>query len=283
MFLTDLQSRPPEGMMRIAFKKLRDAGRAVPKILHLFRFKKRGTNHLVRFTDEVMRGPSPLSHGLRELIGTFVSSRNQCGFCSCAHAPVAAELLGKELVDEVLRDPETSRLDQAHKELFRYVGKLAENPALVGAPDVDRLKRAGWSEEAIYDALTVASLFKFYNTWNNGSGVQAMNAADYAHSGSRLITLGYCMDFSFIGILKVVWVARKEITISDLIEILNIWLGRKGTNHLPSRPRALAGRESGQPAVPVASRSCAVDRRKPPSRRPLPAGGSGKVRATAPV
>jgi len=228
MFLKDIESRPPEGIMKIALRKLREAGHAVPEILHLFRFKKRSTDHLVRFTDAVMRGPSPLSRGMRELIGAYVSSRNQCGFCSCAHAPVAARLLGQDLVDEVLRDPETSRLDRAHQELFRYVAKLAGNPALVAASDIARLKEVGWSEEAIYDALTVASVFKFYNTWNNGSGVRDMTSTDYAHSGSRLITMGYCMDFSFVGVLKVMWVGRKEITYEDLKGLLQLmWTGRK--------------------------------------------------------
>src|SRR5262245_34510605 len=152
MFLKDIESRPPEGVMKIAFKKLREAGQAIPEILHLFRFKKRSTNHLVRFTEEVMRGPSPLSPGLRELIGAFFSSRNQCSLCSCAHAPVAAQLLGQDLVNEVIADFETSRLDAAHKELFRYIAKLATNPAEVTASDIARLKAAGWSDEAIYDA-----------------------------------------------------------------------------------------------------------------------------------
>ena len=222
MYLKEIESRPPEGMMKIAFTKMEESGQTVPEIMHLFRFKKRNTDHLVRFTDEVMRGPSPLSHGLRELIGAFVSSRNQCSFCSCAHAPVAAELLGKDLVDEVLLDPQTSRLDCAHKELFRYVGKLAENPAQVTAADIHRLKEAGWSEEAMYDALSVAAVFRFYNTWNNGAGVQQMSSADYVHSGNRLLTMGYCMDFSWKGILKILWVGRKEISYNDLKELAKI-------------------------------------------------------------
>ncbi len=168
MHLKQIQSAPPQGVMKITFAKMNDSGRAIPEILHLFRFKKSCTDHLVRFTEAVMRGPSPLSPGLRELIGAFVSSRNQCSFCSCAHAPVAARLLGQDLVDEVLRDPETSRLDKAHKELFRYLAKLTENAASVSAADIQNLKEVGWSEEAIYDALTVAAVFKFYNTWNNG-------------------------------------------------------------------------------------------------------------------
>lgn len=212
--------------MRLAFAKMNQSGQAVPEIMHLFRFKKRNTDYLVRFTDEVMRGPSPLSPGLRELIGAFVSSRNQCCFCSCAHAPVAARFLGQELVDGVLRDPETSALDSAHKELFRYLSKLTESPAQVTASDINRLKEAGWSEEAIYDALTVAATFKFYNTWNNGAGVQAMTAADYVHSGNRLVTMGYCMDFSLKGILKVLWVGRKEICYADLKELFGLVFGR---------------------------------------------------------
>ena len=277
MFLKEVQSQPVEGMMSVAFKKLRDAGRAIPEIMHLFRFKKRNTDHLVRFTDAVMRGPSPLSRGLRELIGAFLSSRNQCGFCQCAHAPVAARLLGQEVVDEVLADPETSRLDSAHKELFRYVAKLAENPALVNASDIQRLKEAGWSEEAIYDTLTVASLFKFYNTWNNGSGVRQMSTADYAHSGNRLITMGYCMDFSFFGILKLMWLGRKEVTGSDLIVLVKGWLGRKEAGHAPALSQKSAS--NGHACRPPAGvgQPCAVNGRQG-TQRALPAGGANKVR-----
>ena len=126
MFLKEIANRPAEGMMGIAFKKLSENGHTVPEIMHLFRFKQRSTDFLIRFTDEVMRGPSPLSTGLRELIGSYVSKRNQCSFCSCAHAPVAAELLGKELVEEVLTDLESSRLPAGEKELLRYVGKVTE-------------------------------------------------------------------------------------------------------------------------------------------------------------
>lgn len=195
MYLKEIESRPAEGMSGIALNKLRDDGEAIPEILHLFRFKTRNTNHLVRFTEEVMRGPSPLSPGLRELIGAFFSKKNQCSFCSDAHAAAAAEYLEEGLVNEVLRDVETSRLDSAHKALFRYIAKLAEQPSRVTDSDIRKLKEAGWSEEAIYDALTVASVFKFYNTWNNGSGVRSMTSTDYLFSGQVLNTLGYCMDF----------------------------------------------------------------------------------------
>jgi uncharacterized peroxidase-related enzyme len=202
MFLKEVESKPTEGMTTIAFERLRAEGEAIPEILHLFRFKRNATDHLVRFTEEVMRGPSPLSPGLRELIGAYFSKKNNCSFCSDAHAASAAGYLDEGVVEEVLRDVETSRLDEAHKVLFRYVAKLAEGAFKVTATDIRKLKDAGWSEEAIYDTLTVASVFKFYNTWNNGSGVQTMKSTDYLYSGKVLNTLGYCMDFKTTRLLK---------------------------------------------------------------------------------
>jgi uncharacterized peroxidase-related enzyme len=222
MFLREIETRPVEGMMEIAFRKIGQAGHAVPEIMHLFRFKGESTGHLIRFTEEVMRGPSPLSLGMRELIGTFVSKRSDCLFCACAHAPVAAHFLSQDLVEEVLHDLENSSLELRDKELLRYVGKVAEDPASITAADVDRLKEVGWSEEAIYDALTVAALFKFYNAWNNGSGVRNMSAADYVGSAHRLINIGYCMDFSLKAVLKVMWVSRREINYNDFKALAKI-------------------------------------------------------------
>jgi alkylhydroperoxidase family enzyme len=52
----------------------------LPQIFHLFAFKPEAGRHLMRFTQEVMRGPSPLSAGFRELIAAFTSGRNRCPF-----------------------------------------------------------------------------------------------------------------------------------------------------------------------------------------------------------
>jgi len=61
-------------------RKMRSAGAAVPGIMHLFAFKPQATEHLERFSEAVMRGPSPLSAGFRELIAAFTSKLNDCPF-----------------------------------------------------------------------------------------------------------------------------------------------------------------------------------------------------------
>lgn len=81
MFLPAVENKPDaEGAYAELIRQMQDAGRPYPQIWHLFAFKPEATKHLERFTHQVLRGPSPLSAGLRELIAAYTSSRNQCPF-----------------------------------------------------------------------------------------------------------------------------------------------------------------------------------------------------------
>lgn len=55
-------------------------GFEVPGIYYLFAARPEATPHLCNFMQEVMRGPSDLTAGQRELIASFVSARNHCLF-----------------------------------------------------------------------------------------------------------------------------------------------------------------------------------------------------------
>jgi hypothetical protein len=63
-----------------AIQSMRAQGPEYPQIWHLFAFRPESTGHLARFTQEIMRGPAPLSPGIRELIAAFTSCRNDCPF-----------------------------------------------------------------------------------------------------------------------------------------------------------------------------------------------------------
>lgn len=80
MFLPEVESHEPVGPRKEMFDRLRAAHAPIPQIQHLFAFKPDRTQFLSRFTQGVMRGPSPLSPGMRELIAAFTSRRNDCPF-----------------------------------------------------------------------------------------------------------------------------------------------------------------------------------------------------------
>jgi alkylhydroperoxidase family enzyme len=94
-------------------------------------------------------------------------------------------------VEAVLQDYRTAPIAPAERALFAFIDKMNEESSALRKEDVDEVKTAGWSEEAIYDAITVCALFNFYNKWIDGSGVSDMPAAAYAASGQRLATVGY--------------------------------------------------------------------------------------------
>ena len=80
IFLDEVERTAKAGPAGAKFAAMEAEGIPGPQILYLFAYKPRMTEHLSRFTQELMRGPSPLSPGLRELIAAFTSSRNQCPF-----------------------------------------------------------------------------------------------------------------------------------------------------------------------------------------------------------
>ncbi len=61
-------------------RSMKSAGANVSGIMHLFAYKPDATQHLELFSQAVMRGPSPLSAGFRELIAAFTSKLNDCPF-----------------------------------------------------------------------------------------------------------------------------------------------------------------------------------------------------------
>jgi len=80
MFLSEVERRNPAGAYARLINELREAGHPVPQIMHLFAYKPEQTDFLSRYTQSVMRGPSPLPAGIRELIAAFTSRRNDCRF-----------------------------------------------------------------------------------------------------------------------------------------------------------------------------------------------------------
>ena len=75
MHLSEVEKKTKDSPLLAGFR-----GGTVPQIYHLLAFKPDATRHLTRFTHEVMRGPSPLSPGWRELIAAFTSKGNRCKF-----------------------------------------------------------------------------------------------------------------------------------------------------------------------------------------------------------
>ncbi len=93
----------------------------------------------------------------------------------------------------MLENHRTAPIDDKRKALFSFIEKMNAASTTIGPADIQALERAGWTQEAIYDAITVCALFNFYNKWIDATGVQDMTPEGYATSGKRLADGGYVM------------------------------------------------------------------------------------------
>jgi alkylhydroperoxidase family enzyme len=80
MFLPGVESNPAPGPYQNMIERMQQEGSEYPQIWHLFAYLPQATDHLARFTQAILRGPAPLSPGLRELIAAYTSKRNDCPF-----------------------------------------------------------------------------------------------------------------------------------------------------------------------------------------------------------
>jgi len=94
-------------------------------------------------------------------------------------------------VHAVLDDYTTAPISERERALFAFLAKMIEDSTTISQADVNCARAAGWTDEALYDAITVCALFQFYNTWIDATGVSDMPAFAYDMSGKRLATMGY--------------------------------------------------------------------------------------------
>lgn len=80
MFLPGVEKNPEPGPYGDMIRMMQASGAEYSQIWHMFAFKPAATNHLAQFTQEILRGPGPLTPGIRELIAAFTSARNHCPF-----------------------------------------------------------------------------------------------------------------------------------------------------------------------------------------------------------
>ena len=68
-----VEGDPKEGPYKALIEQMQKQGAEYPQIWHLFAYLPSATQHLARFTQEILRGPAPLSPGMRELIAAYTS------------------------------------------------------------------------------------------------------------------------------------------------------------------------------------------------------------------
>ena len=153
--------------------------------------------------DALLRGPSSLSPAERETIATFVSSRNECTFCTETHGAVARHLHGQ---GAGVTDVHKNAVDDVHKNNTAGAGNVhksnagvADNVHKTSAGVVDDVIKNGAAADVgpkLQALLTIAEKVRVDGRSVSTADVEQARAAgadDKAIHDTVLISAAFCM------------------------------------------------------------------------------------------
>jgi uncharacterized peroxidase-related enzyme len=166
----------------------------LPGITGAFAYRPETAKPMRELAETLLRGPNTLTSGEREMIASFVSSRNECVFCHASHRAAAAHHLGGDydLVDSVRRNLETAPVSPKLKALLRIAAKVQQSGRLVTADDISSARAEGATDLEIHDTVLIAAAFSMYNRYVDGlATVTPIDPALYDMMGRRMAKEGY--------------------------------------------------------------------------------------------
>jgi uncharacterized peroxidase-related enzyme len=166
----------------------------LPGITSGFAFRPETAAPMRELAEVLLRGPNTLTSGEREMIATFVSSRNECNFCQASHRAAAAHHLDGDygLVDAVRRDYETAPISAKLKALLAIAGSVQKGGRNVTADDVARARTEGATDTEIHDTVLIAAAFCMFNRYVDGlATLTPTDPAAYDAMGRRMAKEGY--------------------------------------------------------------------------------------------
>ena|SRR5690242_7438975 len=165
----------------------------LPGITGLLEYDQEAAQPIRELTQILLRGPSTLTEGERELIATVVSNGNQCRFCTSAHTAAADILLGdNETSESVKENISTAPVSDKMKALLTIASMARENGKAVTKEAIDKAKNEGATDIEIHDTVLIAALFCLYNRYVDGlATVTPTNPQFYKGLAERLRDHGY--------------------------------------------------------------------------------------------
>ncbi len=166
----------------------------IPGIRSLALFRPETGKPIYALVQVLLRGESPLSEAERELIAAYVSSLNECKFCTDSHAAASRYLYKDQnkVVDIVLNDFQNAQISKKLKALLTIAGKVQESGKAVTNKDVETARKYGAVDRDIHDTVLIAATFCMINRYVDGlDSLTPTDPAEYEAMGKRLGDHGY--------------------------------------------------------------------------------------------
>ncbi|MET8173314.1 carboxymuconolactone decarboxylase family protein [Streptomyces clavifer] len=166
----------------------------LPGITGLMAHRPDTAGPLGDLADALLRAPSSLDPGERELIAAYVSRLNDTEFCSSSHGAFAAAQLagGQELVGAVLADPGTAPVSGRLRALLSVAAEVRNAARPVSDEAIALARAEGANDTDLHDTVLIAAAFCMYNRYVSGLATELPKDDEYYnHAAQRIVADGY--------------------------------------------------------------------------------------------
>lgn len=194
-----------------------------PGILALLMFDRGLGQHVEGMAQELLRRPSTLSEGERELIFAFTCKLNECNFCYGSHRVCAEEKFKdgtsidawypKMMVTQVIeasvfeREDHWSHLPVKMQRLLLIAEAVQKSGREVTTELASKAKSVGATDQEIHDTVAIAAMACFCNRYVDGLATVCPNAEGLEQGGKSIAKYGYKMTVRrfFAEVLPQLW------------------------------------------------------------------------------
>jgi uncharacterized peroxidase-related enzyme len=150
----DLQERIEEETERAGF---------TPNVFSAYGYKPSHFRAFFAYYDALVED-TPLAREEVEMIVVATSGVNDCLYCVVAHGALCriyAE--APKLADQLATNHRQADVSEEHRAMLDFAVKLTESPERITDDDVQELRDAGFSQEAVWDIGAVTAFFNLSN------------------------------------------------------------------------------------------------------------------------
>ena len=165
---------------------------SVPGILQCFATHPSLLQHMMDMAEDLIFSDGHLGRRTKELIATLISSRNECPYCADSHGFFLRTHGGStdDLQGALSGNIDASAVSEEDHALLAFVCKVNEQSSAIQPSDIETLRRIGWSDAQIAEAIHVTSLFATYNRVANAFGLESqgllsLTDPEYVPQGDR--------------------------------------------------------------------------------------------------
>jgi uncharacterized peroxidase-related enzyme len=172
-----------------------DLGNDLPGIRGPMAYRPETAKPLNELAEVLLRDDNnSLSRGERELIGTYVSSLNDCFFCQNVHGSLAQHYLECDMpyIDAIKANPAATMLSDKLKALLGIAASVQKGGKSVTPGQIEKAKALGATDREIHDTVLIAAAFCMYNRYVDGLGTWApQDRQFYVDRAPRRAVEGY--------------------------------------------------------------------------------------------